>query len=422
MSKKHSDKPIITHLTDTDFYKFTMGYFAYRLYQMIQVIYGFKNRTKSVRLGNHVDIGRLREELEHLRTLRFTSSELFFLGEQKRSNGNPLFPDMYLDFMYKKFRMPEFHLEKTPDNDYDLTFGHDSFWPHSMMGETLVLSIMTELYGRDLTKHMTDMEYEGVLNEGRRRRDEKIKLLQQHSNVTFMEFATRRRFSRDWQYETVEEMAKRLPGQIVGTSNVYLAMKLGIPVKGTMAHELFMVLAALASVLGDKELLASHNEVLQLWESLYGPDLLIALTDTFGSDFFFRDMTARQAASWKGFRQDSGDPIEFGEKQLQFYERVKVDPHTKLLVPSDGLDVDKMINIADHFQGRIPFQAGWGTTSSNDLGFKTLSMVVKAISANGVGTVKLSDNLAKAMGSPENIERYTRVFGYTRNDYVECRV
>lgn len=423
-AQRHMDRPIIEHLTDLDKYKLTMGQFVYFLHSLICVVYGFKNRTKAVKLARHIDIGRLREELQHLRTLRYTDRELQYLGSQMRSTGKSLFEPEYLRFLKDEFRMPEFHVAQTPDDDITTTFGEETTWPHSIMGETLELSIKNELYTMDLTKHLTDGEYDRLLNDARKRRQAIIDVLKRNPKVRFMEFGTRRRFSRDWQYETVEDLVTQIPDQITGTSNVYLAMILGILSKGTVAHELFMVLAAIASILGDEALRASHNQVLQQWAKFYGPDLLIALTDTFGSDFFFRDMTSEQAHEWKGLRQDSGDAIEFGEKQLLFYKQHGVDPLQKLLVPSDGLDVDTLVKITNHFLGKIPVEGGWGTGLTFDIpGIKPLSIVVKAISANGIGTVKLSDNIAKAMGRPEDIERYKRVFEYGLvNNYTECRV
>ena len=67
--------------------------------------------------------------------------------------------------------------------------------------------------------------------------------------------------------------------------------------------------------------------------------------------------------------------------------------------------------------------AGWGTNLTNDLGLDSLSIVVKAAEANGYGTVKLSDNPAKAMGSKEDVERFIRIFEYdpTKYEFVRCK-
>ena len=116
-------------------------------------------------------------------------------------------------------------------------------------------------------------------------------------------------------------------------------------------------------------------------------------------------------------RQDSGDPIAFGEKAIAFYEKHGIDPSDKIIVFSDGLDIEAIVKIADHFSGRIQTVFGWGTNLTNDLGLKPLSLVVKAVEANGRRLVKLSDNLAKATGSPEDIARFKRIFGYSGDEF-----
>jgi nicotinate phosphoribosyltransferase len=199
-----------------------------------------------------------------------------------------------------------------------------------------------------------------------------------------------------------------------------MAMQYGLLPMGTMAHELFMVMAGMMAE-SDATIRASHNRVLQEWWAEYGSGLSTALTDTYGSDFFFRDMTAAQACVWKGLRQDSGDPIAFGEKAIAFYKRHGIDPRDKFIVFSDGLDLGTIVKLADHFAGRIRVSFGWGTNLTNDLGFEALSLVIKVIEANGRCTVKLSDNLAKATGNAPDIERFKQIFGHTVMTFEECR-
>jgi len=173
--------------------------------------------------------------------------------------------------------------------------------------------------------------------------------------------------------------------------------------------------------ISDEEIYASHNEVLQKWQLMYGLKLLIALTDTFGSEVFFRDMTPAQALDWKGLRQDSGDPFQFGRQAIQFYQRMGIDPLTKLIIFSDGLDLDKITALYECFHEHIMVSFGWGTNLTNDLGFSSLSIVMKMAKAFGHDTVKLSDNLAKATGPQAEIERAKRIFGYTGTLSEECR-
>ena len=132
-------------------------------------------------------------------------------------------------------------------------------------------------------------------------------------------------------------------------------------------------------------------------------------------------MTPEQARKWKGFRQDSGDPLEWTDKVLAFYKHCGVNPKEKLLIFSDGLEVNSIISIADYVGTRAKKTFGWGTNLTNDFGFKPLSLIVKLMESNGYGTVKLSDNLAKALGTPEDIERFKRIFKYTGTMFKECK-
>ena len=218
----------------------------------------------------------------------------------------------------------------------------------------------------------------------------------------------------------IETLVNEIPNQVVGTSNVWAAMAYGREPVGTMAHEVYMIMSGIMSN-SEKSIRLSQNILLEDWWEEYGEKLSIALTDTFGTDFFFKDMTEDQARKWRGLRQDSGDPVKFGNKAIVFYQRYGIDPRNKLVFFSDGLSVDLMVKIYDHFSCRIKTLYGWGTNLTNDLEFEPLSLVVKAVEANGHGLVKLSDNLAKASGNPQDIERFKRIFGYHVRYSEDCK-
>jgi nicotinate phosphoribosyltransferase len=238
---------------------------------------------------------------------------------------------------------------------------------------------------------------------------EKIAILQQNPNIKFADFGTRRHFSLRWQKYVLERLIKECPENIVGTSNVALARSLDIRPIGTFAHETLMVYAGLADERGE-DIRASHNKFLYDWFDFYGEDLSIALTDTFGSEFFLADFTPEQARKWRGMRHDSGDPYKFGEDVIKFYENLDIDPTVKTIVFSDGLDIDTIVELHKHFEGRVRLLFGWGTTLTNDLGLPALNIVMKATKVNGIETVKLSDNTGKHTGSEEQIRRYENVF------------
>jgi nicotinate phosphoribosyltransferase len=403
---------------DTDFYKFTMGQVAFLKYLGVVVTYGFKNRTINVPLAHIIDEGRLREELDNVRTLSFSKSELHYLrGTNEYSDR--MFCEKYLEFL-ENLQLPEYHLER---DGYQFKLEFSGNWAEAIYWETLALSIINELYyealmdGVDATRFERELTYA----QGKVRLGDKIELLRDYPDITVTDFGTRRRRSRQWQDYVVGTMAEELPNQFIGTSNVKLAMDHDLLPMGTSAHEMYMVMSGIMHG-SDHDIRSSHGQTLHDWWEQYGWGLSIALTDTYGSDFFFRDFNSIQAERWKGLRHDSGDPIEFGEKAISFYEGYGIDPMEKLLIFSDGLDVNTIIRIADHFRGRINSSFGWGTNLTNDLGFGTLSLVVKATMANGNPTVKLSDNLAKAMGPEKDVERFKNIFDHTNTFNEECVV
>ena len=406
--------PIIQSLLDMDFYKFTMGQWVLRRYPDVPVRYAFTNRTAHVRLADALDTATLRRELDHVRTLRLNNSELHYL-RGTNEYGDRMFKEDYLRFL-KDFRLPPYELEVV-DGQLQLEF--PGVWSEAIYWETLALSIIDELYYRALLERLSPFERDVVLATGTLRLAEKIKVLRARPDITFCDFGTRRRFSKAWQRYVNTTLARELPEQFLGTSNTDDALHCGLLPMGTSAHEMYMVMAGIMFD-NDDTIRASHNRILQEWWEEYGWGLSIALTDTYGSEFFFRDMTTEQARNWKGLRQDSGDPIAFGEAAIAFYQRHGLDPGEKLLISSDGLELGTILKLADHFAGRIRISFGWGTNLTNDLGLGALSLVIKAVEANGHRTVKLSDNLAKATGDPQDIARFKRIFGHTVTTYTEC--
>ncbi|MBI5742589.1 MAG: nicotinate phosphoribosyltransferase [Candidatus Niyogibacteria bacterium] len=401
---------IIGSLLDLDFYKLTMGQAVFKLYPKVVVKYAFKNRTKKVRLGEHIREADLRAELDYVRTLRFTEEELDYL-RKLRILGERVFAEDYLRFL-GALRLPDYDLRLDRG---EIVLEFPGLWSEAIYWETIALAIANELYYRSTTRKRGRLYGAGMV-----RLDAKIRVLREHPEITFLEFGTRRRFSGKWQHNVTETLASELPRQMIGTSNVLLAKQLEIAPKGTVAHEWFMVIAGIFGQYNDL-LHFSHYQALDDWWHFYGAKLSIALTDTFGTRFFFESMDLKQAERWTGLRQDSGDPFVFGESAIKFYEKHGIDPREKLIVFSDGLDVDLVVKLHEHFKGRIKTTFGWGTNLTNDLGPEPLSLVIKAVEAEGRGLVKLSDNLAKATGRPEDVERYKRVFGYTNDSSSECR-
>ena len=94
------------------------------------------------------------------------------------------------------------------------------------------------------------------------------------------------------------------------------------------------------------------------------------------------------------------------------------DPREKLLIFSDGLDVDTIIKTYRHLEGRVCMSFGWGTNLTNDFagcapteisGLNPISIVCKVSEANGRPAVKLSDNPRKVIGTVNSAEFFLTV-------------
>lgn len=395
---------IINSLLDTDFYKFTMGQYAWKYYPKVNVKYAFINRTKKVKLAEFIHIPDLIRELDQVRNLKLDMEELNYL------NGLGIFSKGYLNFLSTLSMPPVYVSEK----DKQLVIETEGTWCEAIFWETFILSIVNEMYYKSYGQ--TPIGYLGIFQDNLVPKMDRIIA----NPFQFVEFGTRRRFSSEIQSSLLTMMDNSAglkdSGALIGTSNVCLAKYFKLKPIGTMAHELPMVCAGLH----DESLYTlqhSHNKMLEKWYFMYGEELSIALTDTFGTDFFFKDF-GWKANEWKGLRQDSGDPIEFGKKAIKFYKEQGIDPKTKLIIFSDGLNIDKIYEIEKAFKGKINTAYGWGTNLTNDVGAEPLSIVVKAVEANGRPLVKLSDNTAKALGKPNIIEKYKCAFGY-KNIYKE---
>ncbi len=390
-----------------DYYKPTMSQLAYEHEPEAEVTFTFHNRGNQ-RLLDYVDVAGLQQRFANLQTNGWTSQELDYLASIRTSDEQPVFGEEYINYL-QTHSLPSAEINYDEDTD-DLTIETTGPWALSTFWETIVMSELNEAYFEGyLQSH--GLNPLDVYDEGDRRLSEKIAVLQANPDIKFADFGTRRHFSLRWQKHVVERLIEECPENIVGTSNVALADSLDIKPIGTFAHEMPMVYAGLADARGE-DIRASHSHFLQDWFERYGEDYSIALTDTFKTDFFFSDFTPEQAEAWRGVRQDSGDPYGFGEQLVKFYESKGIDPQTKTVVFSDGLDIEAIVALQKHFEGRINVLFGWGTTLTNDMGIKPLNVVMKAThvkiptSGQEADTVKLSDNAGKNTGPPELVKAY----------------
>jgi len=423
--------PIVRSLLDTDFYKLLMLQFIWKRYYHTPVTFAVSNRTRSVKLAEVVAIEDLRAQLNHVRTLRFRESELVWLRGQSFYGQRGLFEEGFLDFL-RGFALPDYDLAPERDaagqltGQFSLTFA--GTWPQTTLWEIYALEILNELRYRTIMRGMNRSQLDILYARAKVKLYDKLTVLAGVDGLSLTDFGTRRRHSFLWQEHCVLTATEVLGQKFGGTSNAYLAMTHDLEAKGTNAHELPMVLAALAR--SDEDLRQAQYAVLEQWQNVYRGGLLVMLPDTFGTTQFLDGLNPITARAWTGARPDSKEPISGGEELVAFWK--KTDPshiHDKLIIFADGMDVHlpgqtphgaDIPTVHRHFAGQVRVGFGFGTMLTNDFvgchplnpeAMKPVSLVCKVKSAEGKPVVKLSDVASKATGEPAEISRYRRVFG-----------
>ncbi|MGO1512091.1 nicotinate phosphoribosyltransferase [Psychrobacter sp.] len=393
--------PIITSLLDNDLYKFTMLQAMLHQFPQTHGVYRFRCRNNEetvyplseikddleLQLDSLCELQFLEDELEYLRSLRFIRSD-------------------FVDYL-ELFKLKRRFITVSTDDKNRLCVDIEGPMIQAMFFEVFVLAIVNELYFRALSD-------DSVIAEGQRRLDAKVDLLHQyaaeqatytHDTPPFIvaDFGTRRRFSKEWQAHVVETLYKASPKIVGGTSNVYLAKELGMTPIGTMAHEFMQAFQAL-----DVRLRDSQKAALEAWVHEYRGDLGIALTDVVGMDAFLRDFDLYFAKLFDGLRHDSGDPYVWGDKAVAHYQKLKIDPKSKILTFSDGLNLKHAWALHQYFRDRIKTSFGIGTNLTNDMGITPINIVLKLVECNGQPVAKLSDSPGKTMINNDTYLAYLR--------------
>src|SRR5262249_54963255 len=311
--------PIVRSVLDTDFYKLLMAQTIFRRHRHVRVAFGILNRAPGVRLARLIDIGALKEQLDHIRTLSLSRGESTFLRGNMFYGKRQMFAPDFIQWL-ERFRFPPYALERTGDQ-YELTF--EGPWIETMMWEIPALAVLMELHSRAVTKGLGKFELQVLYARAMTRVWEKIGRLKQLPALSIADFGTRRRHGFLWQDWCVQAMMEGLPGAFLGTSNCLIAMRREVEAIGTNAHELPLVYCALAR--NDRELAEAPYKVLRDWQEDYDGNLRIMLPDTYGTPGFL-ERAPDWVAHWTGVRVDSGDPIAGGELAIDWWHRRGQDP------------------------------------------------------------------------------------------------
>ncbi|MFH6598388.1 nicotinate phosphoribosyltransferase [Ectopseudomonas khazarica] len=390
---------IVQNLLDTDLYKLTMMQAVLHNYPNAEVEWEFRCRN-SEDLTPY--LAEIRYQFERLSELSLTVDQLAFLERIPFIK-----PDFIRFLSLFRFNLRYVH---TSIEDGQLSIRLRGPWLHVILFEVPLLAIISEVRNRYRYREV-------VLEQAAERLYEKIDWLRSEASddelagFQLADFGTRRRFSYRAQEQAVRILKRDFPGRFVGTSNLHLAREFELKPIGTMAHEWLMAHQQLGPRLID-----SQSAALDCWVREYRGQLGIALTDCITMDAFLADFDLYFAKLFDGLRHDSGDPLVWAEKAIAHYEKLGIDPLSKTLVFSDGLDLEKSLRLYRALSGRIHVSFGVGTNLTCDIpDVEPMNIVIKMIACNGQPVAKISDTPGKTQCRDENFVSYLKhVFRVTQ--------
>ncbi|MFM2485035.1 nicotinate phosphoribosyltransferase [Celerinatantimonas yamalensis] len=378
---------------DNDFYKMNMWQCFMHQYPYVE------DAEYKLVVRSDVDLrpyrDEIEQELENLNGLKFTDDEIEWLAKV------PWYTKDFIEWV----RMWSYQTRflKISEENGQLSVRTRGPLMHINHFEMPVLSTISEVYNRNNHGNKTIADVDQKITTKVNWLKEQIERYQM-KNLMFADFGTRRRFSSATQYRMVSQFKELLPGVFSGTSNMYMAKAMGLTPIGTMAHEIFMLSQQVGIQLAN-----SQKHTLECWVKEFRGRLGCALTDVIGMDAFIRDFDLYFAKLFDGLRHDSGDPRIFGDKAIKMYENLNIDPMTKTLVFSDGLNFEQMVSIYRYFEGRIKISFGIGTYLSCDLDdVSPLNIVMKLVHVNGRPVAKISDAPGKNLCEDEQFVDYLK--------------
>ena len=395
-------KQIINHFTDNDLYTFTCMYYVLQKYPRAETEYTFFDRNKTCYPKGFDAL--LREQLEHLAEVTITDEERAFM-----TRSFPFLPYWFINVFLRGFRFNPAELTITQDEEGHLDISVKGKWWSTIIWEMPILATISELMhilNGDAAKYDAEAEYAKSLDKGRQ-------IWQ--GGLTLGDMGTRRRFSFAHQervidalmqsYREVKDETAGQCGRFTGTSNVYFAMKKGIPCLGTMSHQCISFEEIVSGVI------ECNYNVMNKWSEVYDGNVGIFLYDCFGDRVFFNNLSKRMAMTFSGLRIDSGVEEEQVDLIVAKYKQLGIDPMTKQAVFSNGLDIKRAIEIHRYCEGKIVDSYGVGTFLTCDItGCSPMNIVIKLVrgriteSREWHPCVKLSCDKGKILGDKQKCE------------------
>lgn len=395
---------IVKHFTDQDLYTFTCMYYILQKYPRAEVEYTFFDRNKTKYPKGFDTL--LREQMNGMSNVTITNDEVEFM----KSKCNFL-PVWFIDTFLRGYRFNPNELTISQDEDGYLDIKVKGKWWSTIMWEMPILSTVSELMHRingDFEKYNLEKEIEKTKNKA-------IEALSM--GLLIADMGTRRRFSfehQDMVVKTFDDVAKNgvHSGRFTGTSNVFFAMKYGLTPIGTMSHQIISFEENVSGVF------ECNYNVMNKWSECYDGNVGIMLYDCFGDKVFFNNMSKRMAMMFNGLRVDSGVEEEQVEKIINKYEALGIDASTKQVVFSNGLNINRAIEIHKYVNGRVHDSYGIGTYLTCDIdNCKPMNIVVKLTKSRITelrewhDCIKLSCDKGKTLGNVDKCNYILSVIG-----------
>lgn len=393
-------KPLISHFTDNDLYTFTCQYYVLKTYPRAEVEYTFMDRNHQIYPKGFDAL--LREQVEYMRDVVITEEEIAYLTDHC-----VYLPLWYFTFL-RGYRFNPDEVAISQDEEGHLAISVKGKWFSTIMWEMPLLSCISELM------HILkgDLErYDAALEE-ERARQKSIDIFD--GGLTLGDMGTRRRISFAHQEMVIRTMKEvylhpeiyssrsKWNGIFTGTSNVYLAMKYNLNPLGTMSHQLISFEENVSGVF------ECNFNVMRKFSDVYDGDNGIFLYDCFGDKVFFSNLSKRMAMMYKGLRVDSGNEEEQVDKIVAKYKSLGIDPMTKQVVFSNGLNIERALEIHEYCRGKVQDSYGVGTFLTCDVtGCTPMNIVIKLTKCRITelrewhDCVKLSCDLTKTLGNPD---------------------
>lgn len=386
-------RQIITHFTDNDLYTFSCQYYVMMKYPRAEVVYTFIDRNNTCYPEGFGEL--LQEQVNGMANVAITEEEIHFM-----ENHLVWLPLWYFDFL-RGYRFNPAEVSISQDEEGHLSVSIQGKWFSTIMWEMPILSTVSELIhtlNGDMDKYDLEAERQKTMDKTR---------MFLENGLILGDMGTRRRFSYAHQQMVIETMtevykSQKWPGIFTGTSNVWLAKEMGLKALGTMSHQLISFEEIVSGVF------ECNYNVMQKFSDVFDGDNGTYLYDCFGDDVFFKNLSKRMAMMYTGLRVDSGVEEEQTEKIIEKYKQLGIDPATKQVIYSNGLTIERAVEIHKYCNGRVKDSYGVGTQLTCDINNAKPSNIVVKLTRGRItelrewhDCVKLSCDKGKTLGNKE---------------------